>query len=331
MLRLLIDTSTLLDLAKRRDGQKWIVSLRVFAHQAKLELLVPTVVIDEFKRNRARVETSMTASVSERFRLIKRDLDEYGGEDQQHALDVLEGLAHQVPLIGAMTTRNFEDILSLLESGQSIEPTDQQRIRVVQRGLEKSAPFHRSRNSVADAVLIEIYASAIDAADLRSDPHAFITSNSEDFSSPQGDKREPHPDLAILFADDGSTFGLGLEGLSTVLLDHFGDELKELLEESDFKEEPRRLDEILEAEHEFFDRVWYHRSLQDEMRLEREANPEGVEDLLHVAGPGRRRVEAQWRAPGQLGPYTDFELGMLNGKLSALRWVLGSEWDFLDT
>jgi PIN domain len=192
MLRLLIDTSTLLDLAKRRDGQKWIVSLRMFAHQAKLELLVPTVVIDEFKRNRARVETSVTASVSERFRLIKRDLDEYGGEDQQHALDVLEGLAHQVPLIGAMTTRNFEDILSLLESGQSIEPTGQQRVRVVQRGLEKSAPFHRSRNSVADAVLIELYASAIDAADLRSDPHAIITSNSEDFSSPQGDKWGPH-------------------------------------------------------------------------------------------------------------------------------------------
>lgn len=48
--------------------------------------------------------------------------------------------------------------------------------------------------------------------------------------------------------------------------------------------------------------------------------------------PGR--VDAGWRgwrAPGQLGPYTDFELGMLNGKLSALRWVQGSEWDFHDT
>lgn len=34
---------------------------------------------------------------------------------------------------------------------------------------------------------------------------------------------------------------------------------------------------------------------------------------------------------GQLGPYTDFELGALSDKMSARRWVLGSEWDFLAT
>lgn len=43
-----------------------------------------------------------------------------------------------------------------------------------------------------------------------------------------------------------------------------------------------------------------------------------------------RRIEAKYSA-SELGPYGDFEWGMLNGKISALRWVLGSEWDFLDT
>jgi hypothetical protein len=50
---------------------------------------------------------------------------------------------------------------------------------------------------------------------------------------------------------------------------------------------------------------------------------------MHPLGePGRRRVAETYPAE-ELGPYTDFEWGMLNGKLSALRWVLGDEWDFL--
>ncbi len=52
---------------------------------------------------------------------------------------------------------------------------------------------------------------------------------------------------------------------------------------------------------------------------------------MHPLGElGRRRIQDTHPA-GELGPYSDFEWGMLNGKLSALRWVLGEEWDSLDT
>ena len=89
--------------------------------------------------------------------------------------------------------------------------------------------------------------------------------------------------------------------------------------------------EISAAEQELFDRVWYHRTLQREYRLLNEGRVEDAEQDSRIGRAGRERIEAKYVEPGQLGPYTDFELGMLNGKLSALRWVLGADWDFLDT
>lgn len=90
MLHLLVDTSTWLDLAKRRDGQRWITALRLLVDQRGLRLLVPDVVIDEFERNRDRVETTMTTTVAQRFKLMKQDLGDYGGRDYDQALAVIE-------------------------------------------------------------------------------------------------------------------------------------------------------------------------------------------------------------------------------------------------
>ena len=90
----------------------------------------------------------------------------------------------------------------------------------------------------------------------------------------------------------------------------------------------RDVDEISAAVGKFFDRVWYERKLletPDEMRAR------GVpEDIIEGMLAGMKRVEEE-QGKEVLAPVNDFEWGMINGKLSALRWVLGDEWDFLDT
>ena len=331
MLHLLVDTSTWLDLAQRRDGQRWIVALRVLIHQGEVKLLVPPVVIQEFDRNESRLQAAMTSSIASRFKQIRQDLMTYGSDDDAHAVEVIEDLGRHLPLVGAMTTRNFREIRELLVAGRIIEPSTTEMNRVVQRGLEKAAPFHGNKNSTADAIIFELYHSAIQGAELAESPHVFVTTNHTDFSRVKGDKREPHDDIATAFDGVGSRYALGVDGLDSVLRDHFGEEIQELFEETDFQEEPRRLDQIVAAETELFDRIWYHRSLQHDYRLEDQGDVEELERNRVIAGPGRSRVEETYTEPGHLGPYTDFELGMLNGKMSALRWVLGSEWDFLDT
>ena len=92
---------------------------------------------------------------------------------------------------------------------------------------------------------------------------------------------------------------------------------------------PRSQEELLGAEQEFFDQVWYARSMLRQARMAKgdDATPQDIIDKMLEA---RADVERRY-GKDQLGPYDDFDWGMLNGKLSALRWVLGDEWDMLDT
>lgn len=91
----------------------------------------------------------------------------------------------------------------------------------------------------------------------------------------------------------------------------------------------RSREEINAAINELDDRIWYdrHQVLKDKVRL-----VEGSADveIQKKANKAAKMIEAKY-GKSNLGPYSDFEWGMINGKLSALRWVLGDEWDFLDS
>ena len=75
--------------------------------------------------------------------------------------------------------------------------------------------------------------------------------------------------------------------------------------------------------------MWYERHLmhlRDVTRGEATISPEVLKLALDAADQKRRQYGLE-----TLIAADKFECGMLNGKLSALHWVIGDEWDWLDT
>lgn len=345
MFKILVDTCVWLDLAKDPKQRPVLGVVEELVKRRLVSLVVPRIVLDEFGRNRDRIAKDSAKSLSTHFRVVKEAVGRAGGSKRRMkaVLAHLEDVDHKVPLIGGEANGVLDRIEHLLTAAQAVEATDEAKIRAAQRAIDKRAPFHQGKNSMADAMLIEIYADCLKehTAGVR---FAFITHNRADFSTPKGDQRLPHPDMAHLFSRIRSLYSINLaEVLRRVAPPGL---VTEVMVKHSWAEEPRALSDIVAAEDLLFHQVWYNRhwNLRIGVREGRIKVVDKETYPVHCGGPeetilrevwkdareAARRVEKKY-GKKNLGPWSDFEWGMINGKLSALRWVLGSEWDFLDT
>jgi hypothetical protein len=76
------------------------------------------------------------------------------------------------------------------------------------------------------------------------------------------------------------------------------------------------------------EKVWYGRKPPEGSERAAGIDPE-IEKAMRE---GIRQVEEKYGRDALMATMADdLSWGMLSGKLSTLRWVLGEEWDFLDT
>jgi len=106
----------------------------------------------------------------------------------------------------------------------------------------------------------------------------------------------------------------------------------------------RKLSKAQEAENLLCNQLWYGRHCLREIAIaegrltlvDEQAYPIDYdnETILRYIWEGAKRsaITVQERyGKENFQPWDDFEWGMINGKLSALRWILGEDWDALYT
>lgn len=344
MLRLLIDTCVWLDMARDYRHQATLSALEQMIEAGEISLILPKQAVDEFARNKGRIIKESGKSLSSTFKRVKEAVKQFGREDcKAGTLANLDEVDHRITILGEAVNESIERIEMIFAQADAVETSEAVTLRAAQRAVEWRAPFHKDKNSIGDAILIEIYRDVI-GEDGGDTTFAFVTHNKHDFSNMAGDEREPHPDIADLFASDRSSYALAL---GEVLSNHSPEWMEEVRWEFEYQEEPRLLSELVEAENLLFRQVWYNRHLNLRFSIERGKHKLVTVEEWQKASPKQRQkmtVDTIWASAltaakktedevgiENLGPWSDFEWGMLNGKLSALRWVMGSEWDFLDT
>lgn len=339
---IMIDTCVWLDLAKDYRQRATIGALEELIKAGVVELLLPQQVVDEFERNKDRVIKESGQSLASTFRRVREAVHQFGKpEGREEALAQLGDVDHRIAILGEAVNESIGRIEKLFAGSKKIVTSDDALLAAAQRALNKRAPFHKAKNSIGDAILIELYAGLLEGQDA-ADFYAFVTHNKHDFSSGSGDERVPHPDIAELFDGDSSTYSVNLNSL---LNETVPDWIEELQAEYEFEDEPRRLSELLEVEQRLMRQVWYNRHWGRRIAIEEgrikvlpetqySRSPYKPDEILDTIWSGA--LEAAKRTEEELGleslgPWDDFEWGMINGKLSAIRWMLGYEWDMLDT
>ena len=341
MTKLLIDTCVWLDIAKTDKGEKLLNLLEKFIEENEISLIIPDIILTEFERNKERIASGAKKSVSSHFKKVREMVFTHAKKEiRNDIIAELNNIDHKVPVMGDLAYYSIEKIEELFYQAEIINVTDEIKLKATQRAIDKKAPFHLSKNSIGDAIIIECYNDYLIKNKAQEFGLMFITHNKNDFSLRNGNQKKPHQDFKEIFNSPKSEYFINL----TEALHAINSEIIEEFEiENDWEFEPRGITEIWKIERELEQKIWYNRHKiraekiesgeiklikRDEFEIGN-SNSTIIDEIWEGAKKSALNVEEKYGKENL--EWDNFEWGMMNGKLSALRWVMGEDWDSLYT
>ncbi|TGL35937.1 PIN domain-containing protein [Leptospira perdikensis] len=211
MIKIYIDTCVWLTICSKFKYRQITNKLISLATDRKISILTNDIILDEFIRNEEHVKKSYIQSfkssvdqvkilydfVSEEEKVLLQKLIAYAKSNEQKIID--------------KTNFSFQIVKNFLQSHLATKVTisPELRVKIIDLALEKRAPFHRNKNSIADALHILSYKDYKEKNYKDGDVYYFCTENTEDFSHPKNESKN-HSDFDEIFNQTSSIYSTNI-------------------------------------------------------------------------------------------------------------------------
>jgi hypothetical protein len=338
MFHILIDTCVWLNLAKDHKQESLLTVISHLVNEGLITIVLPDIVVEEFNSNKERVAKESLQGMKAALRRATEAVHLASPKNKAKGLirDLNEaGLS--IAQLGDQANISMTRIQEIFSDARKVSTSETALQGAAKRAMKKLAPCHRQRNSICDGILFETYLEYKAGKHQAGDRFGFVTHNKADFSDPM-DERKPHPDLEPFFSPIKSIYSINLGATLKKIAPSL---VTYIMMDAEFEFVPRTLREISSAEEELETKVWYNRHKNRQWSLDNGEltimpkkgyvnDPKTIrQDIWEGALRSAKKVEKRFGRDNLL--WDDFEWGMLNGKLSALRWVIGEDWDSLYT
>lgn len=193
MAKIILDTCAWMDLSKPKFSEV----LEELEKQVKNNITVIItcdILIEEWNRNKSKIVNEITLSFRTHAKSALRIGEFLNNTEKETLKNILEKYSTIEKEQEKLALTYIDRVENLLKNSIKYSITDKLKLEMANRALTKKAPFHNSKNNMADAL---IYFGGIEyviennqiATDL-----LFVTNNKNEFSDPS-DLKKLHPDL----------------------------------------------------------------------------------------------------------------------------------------
>ncbi|MFO3698219.1 PIN domain-containing protein [Enterobacter huaxiensis] len=153
----MLDTCVWLDISSKKAELPMLTAIEHLVGDGSIKILLPDLIRAEYERNKDRVIEATRKRLSSEFRVIKGVIESFGVEGKDTALRTLDDVNHRLPILSEVNQNTVNRVTKLFDMAHEVIISDAAKIRAAERAIAKKAPFHKQKNSVADAMLAETF------------------------------------------------------------------------------------------------------------------------------------------------------------------------------